>query len=94
MVLFVCFDISRLMSNFVYAFQVIVLFSQLFCHVFYLFQRHYDCIACILSIEAPCEGTNSARLFTPWERNALAMSKVHQIPWAHGSLFMGMVAGL
>ena len=29
------------------------------------------------------EGTNSARLFTPWERNALAKSKVNQIPWAH-----------
>jgi hypothetical protein len=24
------------------------------------------------------EGTNSARLFTPWERNALAKSKVYQ----------------
>jgi hypothetical protein len=30
------------------------------------------------------EGTNSARLFTPGERNALAKSKVHQILWAHG----------
>jgi hypothetical protein len=39
--------------------------------------------------EAPCEGTNSARLFTPGERNALAKSKVHQILWAHGSPFMG-----
>jgi hypothetical protein len=38
--------------------------------------------------EAPCEGTNSARLFTPGERNAPAKSKVHQISWAHGSPFM------
>jgi hypothetical protein len=30
------------------------------------------------------EGTNSARLFTLGERNALAKSKVHQISWAHG----------
>ena len=28
--------------------------------------------------EAPCEGTNSPRLFTPGEREALAKSKVHQ----------------
>ena len=39
--------------------------------------------------EAPCEGTNYARLFTPGERNALAKSKVHQISWSHGSPFMG-----
>ena len=32
----------------------------------------------------PGEGTNSARLFTPAERNALAKSKVHQISRAHG----------
>jgi hypothetical protein len=30
------------------------------------------------------EGTNSIRLFTPRERNALAKSKVHQISRAHG----------
>jgi hypothetical protein len=30
--------------------------------------------------EAPCEGTNSPRLFTPGETKALAKSKVHQ--WA------------
>jgi hypothetical protein len=30
------------------------------------------------------EGTNSARLFTPGERNALAKCKVNQISWAHG----------
>jgi hypothetical protein len=30
------------------------------------------------------EGTNSTWLFTTGERNALAKSKVHQIPWAHG----------
>jgi hypothetical protein len=29
--------------------------------------------------EAPCEGTNSSRLFTPGETKALAESKVHQI---------------
>jgi hypothetical protein len=29
--------------------------------------------------EAPCEGTNSPRLFTPGEREALAKSKVHQL---------------
>jgi hypothetical protein len=29
--------------------------------------------------EAPCEGTNSTRLFTPGETKALAESKVHQI---------------
>jgi hypothetical protein len=28
--------------------------------------------------EAPCEGTNSAQLFTPGETKALAKSKVHQ----------------
>jgi hypothetical protein len=28
--------------------------------------------------EAPCEGTNSLRLFTPGETKALAKSKVHQ----------------
>ena len=28
--------------------------------------------------EAPCEGTNYPRLFTPGEREALAKSKVHQ----------------
>ena len=27
----------------------------------------------------PCEGTNSPRLFTPGEREALAKSKVHQL---------------
>jgi hypothetical protein len=32
--------------------------------------------------EAPCEGTNSPRLFTPGEREALAKSKVHQWAWA------------
>jgi hypothetical protein len=32
--------------------------------------------------EAPCEGTNSPRLFTPGETKALAKSKVHQIPRA------------
>jgi hypothetical protein len=30
------------------------------------------------SIQARGEGTNSARLFTPGERKALAKSKVHQ----------------
>jgi hypothetical protein len=30
------------------------------------------------------EGTNSTRLFSPGERNALAKYKVHQISWAHG----------
>jgi hypothetical protein len=34
--------------------------------------------------EAPCEGTNSPRLFTPGEREALAKSKVHQ--WARAPL--------
>ena len=29
--------------------------------------------------EAPCEGTNSPRLFTPGETKALGKSKVHQI---------------
>ena len=29
--------------------------------------------------EAPCEGTNSPRIFTPGETKALAESKVHQI---------------
>ena len=29
--------------------------------------------------EAPCEGTNSHRLFTPGETKALAKSEVHQI---------------
>ena len=29
--------------------------------------------------EAPCEGTNSPRLFTPGETKTLAKSKVHQI---------------
>jgi hypothetical protein len=29
--------------------------------------------------EALCEGTNSTRLFTPGEREALAKSKVHQV---------------
>ena len=28
--------------------------------------------------EAPCEGTNPPRLFTPGETKALAKSKVHQ----------------
>jgi hypothetical protein len=32
--------------------------------------------------EAPCEGTNSPRLFTPGETKALAKSKVHQWSWA------------
>jgi hypothetical protein len=32
--------------------------------------------------EAPCEGTNSLRLFTPVETKALAKSKVHQWSWA------------
>ena len=31
---------------------------------------------------SPSESTNSDRLFTPGERNALAKSKVHQISWA------------
>jgi hypothetical protein len=29
--------------------------------------------------EAPCDGTNSPRLFTPGETKALAKSKVHQL---------------
>jgi hypothetical protein len=29
--------------------------------------------------EAPCEGTNSPRLFTPGETKALEKSKVHQL---------------
>jgi hypothetical protein len=29
--------------------------------------------------EAPCEGTNSPRLFTPGETKTLGKSKVHQI---------------
>ena len=29
--------------------------------------------------DAPCEGTNSPRLFTPGETKALAESKVHQL---------------
>ena len=29
--------------------------------------------------EAPCEGTNSPRLFTPGETKVLAKSKVHQL---------------
>jgi hypothetical protein len=33
---------------------------------------------------SPGEGTNSVRLFTPRERNALAESKVHKISRAHG----------
>jgi hypothetical protein len=33
---------------------------------------------------SPGEGTNSARLFTPGERNAQAKYKVHQLSWAHG----------
>jgi hypothetical protein len=37
--------------------------------------------------EAPCEGTNSPRLFTPGKRIALANSKVHQISQAR---FMGV----
>ena len=32
--------------------------------------------------EAPCEGTNYPRLFTPGETKALAKSKVHQSSWA------------
>jgi hypothetical protein len=31
-----------------------------------------------ISDKAPCEGTNSTRLFTPGEMKALAKSKVHQ----------------
>jgi hypothetical protein len=34
--------------------------------------------------EAPCEGTNPPRLFTPGETKALTKSKVHQ--WARASL--------
>jgi hypothetical protein len=34
---------------------------------------------CPFSPSAPCEGTNSPRLFTPGETKALAESKVHQI---------------
>ena len=33
---------------------------------------------------SPGEGTNSVRLFTPRERNALAESKVHKISRVHG----------
>ena len=38
----------------------------------------HGCISPSRRREAPCEGTNSPRLFTPGETKALAMSKVHQ----------------
>ena len=38
----------------------------------------YDHLSTSRRREAPCEGTNSPRLFTPGETKALAKSKVHQ----------------
>jgi hypothetical protein len=43
------------------------------------FKRLYLMLSPSRRREAPCEGTNSPRLFTPWETKALAESKVHQI---------------
>jgi hypothetical protein len=49
------------------------------------FQQHcyrLGVFSCVVEMErqreAPCEGTNSPRLFTPGETKALAKSKVHQ----------------
>jgi hypothetical protein len=41
--------------------------------------------------EAPCEGTNSPRLFTPGETKALAKSKVHQ--WSRAWLTIDVSVG-
>ena len=40
---------------------------------------HYSELSPSRRREAPCEGTNPPRLFTPGETKALAESKVHQI---------------
>jgi hypothetical protein len=39
--------------------------------------------------EAPCEGTNPPRLFTPGETKALAKSKVHQWAWLTNDVSVG-----
>jgi hypothetical protein len=43
--------------------------------------------------EAPCEGTNSPRLFTPGETKALAKSKVHQLSRAWVTNDAGVLGG-
>jgi hypothetical protein len=42
------------------------------------FSRLRQCLSPSRRRKAPCEGTNSPRLFTPGETKALAKSKVHQ----------------
>jgi hypothetical protein len=44
--------------------------------------------------EAPCEGTNSPRLFTPGETKALAKSKVHQLSRAWPTILSGWSSSL
>ena len=67
-------------------------------HVTYVYAC--DCIifSCILSPsrrrEAPCEGTNSPRLFTPGKTKALAKSKVHQISRASPTNLSGWSSSL
>ena len=43
--------------------------------------------------EAPCEGSNSPRLFTPGETKALAKSKVHQLSRAWVTHDVGVLGG-
>ena len=54
-----------------------------FPNSFIVLHSHYFQLGIALSPsrrrEAPCEGTNSPRLFTPGETKALGKSKVHQI---------------
>jgi hypothetical protein len=45
----------------------------------FLYLRHGPPLSPSRRREAPCEGTNSPRLFTPGETKALAKSKVHQL---------------
>ena len=44
--------------------------------------------------EAPCEGTNSARPFTPGKKESIAKSEVHQISRALGSRVVVSWSGL
>ena len=53
-----------------------------------------DCLSPSRRREAPCEGTNSPRLFTPGETKALAKSKVHQISRAWPTNLSGWSSSL
>jgi hypothetical protein len=73
--------------------------SNFFFHAFFYSEIPLESLSPSRRREAPCEGTNSPRLFTPGETKALAESKVHPLsssniagvgdqPWAVNSIYI------